>query len=191
MTKSVNRIMPSSVWRATFDAVNTPIVITDRNGTVANANRATLELTGLDEPQIIGRNLTHLAGREPWQTAVRMISSERDSTGAETIDDLGRTWAITTTRSDGNCILVLWSISGIVELQESLRRSETMSAMGTLVAGVAHEVRNPLFGISATLDAFAEELSRPGYEECSAALRSEVQRLTHLMQELLEYGRPA
>ena len=52
-------------------------------------------------------------------------------------------------------------------------------------------MRNPLFGISATLDAYHEELSRPEYQECGETLRREVNRLIHLMKELLEYGKPA
>ena len=185
-------------WRGTFDAVNTPIVITEQNGVVVRVNRAALELTGLGERQIVGRNVQDLGYSEPWQTAAQMIkyiSDERSGTVAETRDELGRTWDITIAHFSGEeserYILVFWNITGIVELQESLRRSETMSAMGTIVAGVAHEVRNPLFGISATLDAFAEELSRPGYQECAAALRTEVNRLGKVMQELLEYGKPS
>lgn len=86
-------------------------------------------------------------------------------------------------------------IRAVVErarMERSLRQAETMSAMGALVAGVAHEVRNPLFGIQSVVDAmearFADQSELQRY---FPVLREEVARLTRLMRELMEYGKPA
>lgn len=76
-------------------------------------------------------------------------------------------------------------------LQAELRRTETMSAMGALVAGVAHEVRNPLFSISSTLDAMnARFAGREEFGRYAKTLHAEVDRLGRLMRDLLEYGKP-
>ena len=76
-------------------------------------------------------------------------------------------------------------------LEAALRRSEVMAAMGALVGGVAHEVRNPIFGMTATLDAlqarFGERAELGPY---LGVLRGELDRLGELMRDLLEYGKP-
>ena len=190
-------VRSAAEWKQTFDNVHTPILLTDHTGAVMRGNRAACELAALDEDAIVGRTIVSLGEGEPWQTAaelVKHIAAGRAGTSAETKDQRCRTWDLNIAHfrtRDGEAerfILVFWEITGVVELQESLRRSETMSAMGTVVAGVAHEVRNPLFGISATLDAYHKELSE--HADCAAALRTEVERLKHLMQELLDYGKP-
>jgi PAS domain S-box-containing protein len=94
----------------------------------------------------------------------------------------------------GNAMCVVSVVRDIEErkaMEDKLRRSETMSVMGNLVAGVAHEVRNPLFGIAATLDAFEAEFGGgDDIAEYLATLRNDVSRLSRLMHDLLDYGRP-
>jgi signal transduction histidine kinase len=76
-------------------------------------------------------------------------------------------------------------------LETAMRHSETMAALGRLVSGVAHEVRNPLFGISSTVDALATRVGERGeLQPHVATLRGEVERLNALMKDLLDYGRP-
>ncbi|HEV2720049.1 MAG TPA: ATP-binding protein [Thermoanaerobaculia bacterium] len=94
----------------------------------------------------------------------------------------------------GNLMCVVSVVRDIEErktMEEKLRHSETMSAMGNVVAGVAHEVRNPLFGIAATLDAFEAEFGGgQDLAEYLTTLRNDVSRLSRLMRDLLDYGRP-
>ena len=66
-----------------------------------------------------------------------------------------------------------------------------LTQLGIVVAAVAHEVRNPLFGLSSVLDAmeqrFRDSAELRRYHD---VLRLELDRLVTLMEDLLEYGKP-
>jgi signal transduction histidine kinase len=65
-----------------------------------------------------------------------------------------------------------------------------MAAIGTLVAGVAHEVRNPLFAMTATLESLEASAGRAAPPDWRlSTLRRELDRLNRLMGDLLDYGK--
>jgi signal transduction histidine kinase len=76
------------------------------------------------------------------------------------------------------------------ESQDKVLDRERFAAIGRVVAGVAHEIRNPLFGISAIGQIFERDLKDPAQHELSRALLVETRRLNQLVEELLIYGHP-
>jgi signal transduction histidine kinase len=81
-------------------------------------------------------------------------------------------------------------LTEIKTLQSELISKEGFAAMGKVVAGVAHEIKNPLFGISSIAQIFERELKNAEHQELARALLSETQRLNQLVEELVIYGRP-
>jgi signal transduction histidine kinase len=75
------------------------------------------------------------------------------------------------------------------KLESDLRRSERLSSLGRVVAGVAHEVRNPLTAIKLKVQLAQRS---PGSEEKLAetfnVIRTEIERLDSLVRRLLELG---
>jgi PAS domain S-box-containing protein len=188
-------------WRQTFNAIDFPVLIVDLNGRVQRLNQAAEVIAGVQSEAVIGRNVAELGESQPWRKSAELIQSIRENpstTTAEVRDAAsGKTWAIIlyVIQEFGSvgerAILIAQDITKRTELEASLRQGEMMSLLGSLVAGVAHEVRNPLFGISSILDAFETRFSdRQDYLRYTNVLRDEVGRLTILMEELLEYGKP-
>jgi len=188
-------------WRQTFNAIDFPVLIIDLHGVVKRSNEAAEQIAGLGSEAINGRTLTELGAHQPWKKAAELIEVVRGSHLAVSeevkCDVTGKTWSLTLYlisefgSVSERAIFIAQDITKRAELEASLRQSEMMSLLGSLVAGVAHEVRNPLFGISSILDAFETRFSdRTEYIRYTSVLREEIGRLTVLMEELLEYGKP-
>ncbi|CAH2032007.1 CHASE domain-containing protein [Trichlorobacter ammonificans] len=79
------------------------------------------------------------------------------------------------------------------ELEQQLFEARKLESIGQLVAGVAHEVRNPLNAILSVTEALFREKSiedNPEFEPYLHHIRSQVTRLAHLMNDLLDLGKP-
>jgi signal transduction histidine kinase len=76
-------------------------------------------------------------------------------------------------------------------LETELRRQDRLAALGRVVAGVAHEIRNPLNSMRLTLELLQRRLEkgRAASGEAEAAIR-EVDRLDAILARLLAFGRP-
>jgi len=190
-------------FRTIFDSVQDAIIIHDADGTILDVNARMREMFGYSRQEALALDIQHLSsGVEPYTQEAGVARIREALAGKQEIFEWhGRHrdghlfWTEVSTRLatiDGQTrvLVVVRDIEQRKALERELRRRETMAAMGTLVAGVAHEVRNPLFGITALLDAYADSLNTPDLREMSDGLREQAGRLTQVTRELLDYGTP-
>src|SRR5271168_2558847 len=178
------------------------ILVLDTAGLVSYANRRCFE-TGYTEPDLLGRPLTHLVP----QAARRKLAEALEHTLHGRLMD---NFEIPVLRPDGktgqfsvnlspmrgeqgtvdSIVTVMTDITDAATLQSKLVHAEKMAAVGNLVAGVAHEVNNPLTAILGFTDLLMENPELP--ESARRDLRvilQEAQRTKQIVQNLLSFAR--
>ncbi|UVJ43645.1 ATP-binding protein [Pseudomonas sp. LS1212] len=73
---------------------------------------------------------------------------------------------------------------------EKTVRTENLAVLGTFATGVAHEVRNPLTTMKTTVQALLRREQEAERRMLLSDLGQEIDRLSHVTSDLLEYGRP-
>jgi signal transduction histidine kinase len=182
-------------WALTFDAIQQPIFLTARDGAIVRLNLAARQLaTASSYSDLLGKTIGSLGEGEPWTTLSDLVIAVAESGESCTAhienDDAVFDVDASPDAEAQRVILTLRDTTEVVRLQESVRRGEQLAALGELVAGVAHQVKNPLFGIGMTVDLLQSQVGKNSEtDELFDALRTWLHRLGRLMESLLAYGK--
>jgi two-component system sensor histidine kinase HydH len=176
------------------------LISIDSGGKVVSFNMLALELLGIERTEIQGIDL---------RTLIDFEISDLQSTLTECVPVLDYEiyhprkagvmvpLALSATPirdGKGGCdgaVIVLRDLREIKLLQEKVKRSEKLAAIGELAAGVAHEIRNPLSSIRGFAQFLKHSLKdKPQEKEYAETMVTEVDRINRVITDLLTFARP-
>jgi len=89
-------------------------------------------------------------------------------------------------------IVIFQDLTRIMEMEEQVRRSEKLAAIGQLAAGIAHEIRNPLASVSGSIQLLKRELKLDlENKRLMDIVLRETDRLNALISEFLLFAQPS
>ena len=89
-------------------------------------------------------------------------------------------------------LMVLTDITALKRLEHQIRRSDRLASLGTLSAGMAHEIKNPLVSIKTFAQLLPERYQDADFRDTfSNLIGHEIDRIDSLVNQLLRFARPA
>lgn len=184
-------------WEQIFEAIHDGLIVCDERFDVQRVNRGFLSMFDFKPEQVLQRSASEVlkgldffqSGTGWWQRILQEGRGEQKARNPEN----GRSFLLSATHTTLNeqsvYLVTLRETTRQDELQEKVHQSEKLACLGQMIAGVAHELNNPL----QTVIGFSELLSHTqGDERKGDQLRlihQEAQRACRLVKTLLLFSR--
>ena len=185
-------------------SLSTAVLTVSADGAVGTANPAAERILGMREGRMVGRPIeglfkdaAGLTGDVSKVLGGRIPRTMRDLTLVTEAGKVVHAQAsVSRMRDVGGrklgAVVTIEDVSDIRTLTEQLIRADRLAAMGELTAGVAHEVRNPLGIIRASVQLMEDaECSAERVHAAGEVIKQEIDRLDRVVKALLDFGRPA
>jgi len=179
--------------RAIFENSMEGIVIFAGNGTCLEANAAAAALLNLARTDLIGSRLCDFCekGFEQVWSELSTAESGRGQFWAQLKDGSRRlvNYSFTANILPGQHLAMLCDITEQQDMEEQLRDSQKMEAVGRLAGGVAHDFNNILGIISGHAELLESSASTPAERGRAEKIISATEKAASLTRQLLAFGR--
>ena len=176
------------------------VIAIDKRGDVTTMNPAAEQITGYTLHELVGQSYAKLFSNTQFYSPVldtlehgtEHVAQEISFPGRERVIEI----SVTTSRihnAHGELIgaLVIFSdLTARKETQRRLAQTERLATLGELMAGIAHEVRNPLTAIRGYVQIIRQQTSQPEHQEYLSVVLNEIDSINRVIQQLLDFSRP-
>lgn len=181
------------------------VLSTDTEGRILTWNSAAEKLTGLTAAEVCGQNFCRYCIGDQQMTVMTVFALMRSGNDSHTSE-------IFLVNRNGDGILVSWVFSPMKDdygqttgavvvgrdlaerrkLEQQLRQSQKLAALGVMAGGIAHEIRNPLAVCNSAAEFLTMTDITPGFrDECARKIHAGIKKASAIIENLLRFARPS
>lgn len=180
--------------------LTTAVIAAGTSGQITVFNNEAEQVIGLNSQDVLDQPIDKLP--EALRDVLRetLCSGQRQENHelllySETLNVVVRASSSIFHGEDGEmlgALMVLTDITALKRLELQIRRSDRLASLGTLSAGVAHEIKNPLVSIKTFAQLLPERYQDSDFRDTfSNLIGHEIDRIDSLVNQLLRFARPA
>ncbi len=166
------------------------------NGKIQMWNRSMGEVTGIRADDAVGIELTGIPS--PWNAILGdFVASPLDNDPRVHLPDphgpgrwigLHKAAVNSPWRRSRDQVIVVEDLTDYEMLEQELMHSERLASIGRLAAGVAHEIGNPVTGISSLAQNLAYEEDVQAVQEAAADILLQTERVSRIVESLVNFS---
>lgn len=181
-----------------------PLQITDTEGKMIYVNPAFLKVSGYTKEELIGNNPSIFGSKKQlkkfWSNMWTTIKSGKtwigDVENRKKNGEPFHTQLLVSPILDNNQNVTGYfgihrDLSEVKTLEKQLIHTQKMESIGTLAAGIAHEVGNPLASISALVQVAQRFTTDNLVKEKLELVKNQVNRISKIIRDLVDFSRPS